>query len=263
MMDLESELLASALAPLKLGWWTYFPELGSTNDQALDWVKAGAPDWSMVVADSQTSGRGRNERRWVTRPGSGLAISLVLRLTEVETNAVTRFTALAALGLINLLEKMGVSAEIKWPNDILLGGKKVAGILVEGDWSGDNLNALVVGMGVNVSVGAVPDAKTLRYPATSIEEVLRVPVKRWEILAGVLESMQSLRKTLMGETFIDLWNDHLAFRGQLVALKQHNQPVQQVRIIGIDQTGGLRIEKENGERTTINTGEIMVSERGG
>ncbi len=258
----ESDFLSRTLIPLKLGWWIYFPELGSTNDHALAWAKAGAPDWSLVVADSQTKGRGRNERRWVTQPGTGLAISLVLRLTEIERGAITRFTALAALGLISVLERMGLHAEVKWPNDILIDGKKTAGILVEGDWSGQHLDALVVGMGVNVTSGAVPEATTLRYPATSIENALGVPVNRWEILAEILKSMQSLRKTLMDETFIDLWNDHLAFRGQWMVLKQHNQPVRKVRIIGIDREGGLRIEQRDREKRTIVSGEIMVNVRG-
>jgi BirA family biotin operon repressor/biotin-[acetyl-CoA-carboxylase] ligase len=262
MNPTERHLLSETLKPLKLGWWEYFPELGSTNDQALAWIKAGAPDWSLVVADSQTSGRGRNERRWVTRPGTGLAISLLLRLKDDETRTITRFTALAALGLITVLEQMGLQAQIKWPNDILLDGKKAAGILVEGEWSGDHLDGLVVGMGVNVSAGAVPDAETLRYPATSIENALGMPVNRWEILAGILKSMQSLRKTLVEDVFIDLWNDSLAFRGQRVLIKQHDQQAQEVKIIGIDREGALCIERADKEIRTIVTGEIIINEQG-
>ena len=93
------EKLAAGLEGLGLGAWQYYPSVGSTNDLALDWAHAGAPDWALVIADAQTAGRGRGDRTWETKPG-GLAISLVLRPTTQEIEHLTRFTALAGLGLL-------------------------------------------------------------------------------------------------------------------------------------------------------------------
>ncbi|MFW5726149.1 MAG: biotin--[acetyl-CoA-carboxylase] ligase, partial [Bacteroidota bacterium] len=176
--------------------WRYHPVVGSTNDIAREWAKAGAPEWGLVIADRQTKGRGRSNRQWVTRGGAGLAFSLVMKPTQEERIVLPRFTALAALGLIRSLSKYNAAAEIKWPNDVLLNGKKLAGVLVEAEWQEEELQALVVGMGVNVGRKAVPPPDGLRYPATSVEEAIGIPVNRWELLASVIQEIHALRPVL-------------------------------------------------------------------
>jgi BirA family biotin operon repressor/biotin-[acetyl-CoA-carboxylase] ligase len=259
MLGDVNAFLAKYLEPLQLGGWLYFPELGSTNDRALQWAQEGATDLSLVVADFQTQGRGRNGRQWVTKPGTSLAVSVIFRPTYLEEMHITRFTALAALGLIETLQKFGCQSEIKWPNDVLLGGKKVAGVLVEGDWEGDRLNALVVGMGVNITADAVQNLADLRYPATSVESILGASVNRWEILQGVVQSMQSLRKIIFKDEFLNQWNAHLAFRGQRVSFKVNSQPARVVKIIGVTGDGRLEVENIHGEKSAMIAGEIVMN----
>ncbi len=256
-MEVEKEL-AHFLAPLQMDAWQYHPVVGSTNDIAREWAKAGAPDWGLVIADRQTKGRGRNNRQWVTRGGAGLAFTLVMKPTQQERMVLPRFTALAALGLIRALSKYDAAAEIKWPNDVLLNGKKLAGVLVEAEWHEDELEALVVGMGVNVGRKAVPPPDGLRYPATSVEEAIGIPVNRWELLASVIQEMQALRPSLATPDFIEAWNAKLAFRGEVVPIQFPNGDLKEMKILGVIEDGRLELCDEKGERIALSSGEIVV-----
>jgi len=254
----KPEALQAALKPLALADWQYHPVVGSTNDLARDWARNGAPDWSLVVADEQTAGRGRFERQWVTRPGVSLAMSLVIRPTAQEANHVTRFTALAALGLVQSLEKMGLQAEIKWPNDVLLQGNKVAGVLVEAEWHGDAMDALVVGMGVNIKPGAVPEAGEVRFPSTSVEAAVGRAVDRWALLADILRVMQAVRGYLTKEAFMEAWNAHLAYRGDWVHFRMPSGVVRRYQVLGVMPDGRLSLQGEDGQSTAFNSGEVVM-----
>jgi BirA family biotin operon repressor/biotin-[acetyl-CoA-carboxylase] ligase len=248
--------LAHYLDCLQLGGWQYHPVVGSTNDIALEWARADAPDWGLVVADQQLKGRGRNDRLWVTRPGVSLAFSLVLRPTPQERTVLPRFTSLAALGLIRALLGMNLKSLIKWPNDVLLYGKKVAGVLVETEWREDKLNALVVGMGVNVKPQAVPRQETLRYPAISVEEVLGEAIDRWELLASIIEGMIDLRPIITHPDFIHLWNTHLAFHGEVVPILLQDEVRRDMEVLGVMEDSRLELRDEREEKVSITVGEI-------
>ena len=109
-------------------------QTGSTNDDALLLATQGALDGWLVLAEEQTQGRGRSQRRWVTATGPALAFSLLLRPSALEQAYIGRFTALGALSVQQVLSELGLSAQIKWPNDVLVNGKKVCGVLAETLW---------------------------------------------------------------------------------------------------------------------------------
>ena len=157
--------LRKALSSVPIGELRYFDSIGSTNDEALTWASQGATDLSMVIADEQTAGRGRSRRKWFTPPGSALAFSLILRPSKVELVFPTRITGLGALALTDALLPIGLAPKIKWPNDILIKGRKVAGILVESVWSGDVLLASILGMGVNVLKASTPPKDGIGFPS--------------------------------------------------------------------------------------------------
>lgn len=255
----DTEILADLLAPLNLGSWQYHPVAGSTNDLAMAWAQKGAPDWSLVIADEQTAGRGRYDRGWVTKPGSALAISLVLRPSTSETAYLPRFTALAALGLIRALAGLGLEGQIKWPNDILLAEKKVGGVLVEVDWQGELLRSLVVGMGVNVNDEALPDPEDLRYPAISAAQARGERVDRWALLADTLKAMIELRTVIQKSVFLEAWNHRLAFRDQWVQLTFPGTKTANVKILNITNKGQLEVETADGNALTVVAGEIGMS----
>lgn len=254
----KPEALQAALNSLSLSDWQYHPVVGSTNELALDWARDGAPDWSLVVADAQTTGRGRLDRRWVSRPGVSLAMSLVLRPSAQESAYVTRFTALGALGLVNALAQMGLPAEIKWPNDVLLQKKKVAGVLVEAEWQGDVLDALVVGLGVNIQPGAVPASDDVRFPSTSVEDAACGAVDRWALLADILQAMMAARSDLTSDAFLEAWNAHLAFRGDWVQFRLPAGFIQRLRVLGILPDGRLSMQGEDGQQKAFASGEVEM-----
>lgn len=256
----ETEDLTPYLTAVGLGAWRYLPVVGSTNDVALDWADQGAPDWALVVADAQTAGRGRGKRRWVTEPGCALAMSLILRPSPIEAGFAPRFTALAALGLIEALAEWGLHAELKWPNDVLLAGKKVAGVLVEADWQAAQVQSVVIGMGVNVSLGSVPPIETLRYPATAVEVVLGSPVNRWSLLASALGAMQRYRKLLTTSEFYKAWNANLAHRGAWVCYRAGEREAQRMKVLGVQVDGQLSLKQVDGRVITSASGEILMAE---
>ncbi len=248
------------LHPLNLGAWRYFPSVSSTNDVALDWARQDAPDWALVVADAQTAGRGRNRRCWMTLPGSSLAMSLVLRPSPKEVSCFSRFTALGALGLMRALSGLGLHAELKWPNDILLARKKVAGVLVEADWQADRVVSVVMGIGVNITPESAPPPEGLRYPATAVETVLGAQVDRWALLAEALKAMRTYRTIIADEAFMQAWNDELAFKLAWVRFKMTGEAWQTVRVLEVRPDGQLALEHEDGRQTTAATGEILMSD---
>ncbi len=243
---------------LALGGWRYIPVVGSTNDLALDWAAQGAPDWSLLLADEQRAGRGRGTRRWEMSPGKGLAMSLILRLTPAEKAHITRFTALAALGLVQALWGYGLKGEVKWPNDVLLGGKKVAGVLVETAWMGESVEACVIGMGVNVAQESIPESADLRMSATSVEAAAEQAVDRWALLAEILQAMMALRPLITTDAFMEDWNQHLALRNAWIDFHFSSGVVKSVKILGINGDGKLNLEHKDGSVEAVNSGEIVV-----
>ncbi len=187
----------------------------------------GAPDFALVTADTQSSGRGRMGRKWVSTAGACLAFSLVLRPTPPETNCITLFSPLGSLAIQRVLQNnYRLPCEVKWPNDVLIYRKKVAGILVEIDWNGAIPEGIIQGIGVNISQAAVPPASDLLFPATSLEDELGYRPDRWEFLRQVLAQIKALRPLLPTGALIKEWEKHLAFAGERVRVESTVQPPQ-------------------------------------
>ncbi len=178
--------LKKSLSRLPLGDVRYFDTIGSTNDEALAWAANDTPDLSLVIADEQTAGRGRLDRKWFTPRGTALAFSIILRPTAEERPHLTRIVGLAALAVADSLRKRGLDARIKWPNDILIQNRKVCGILIESVWSGEDVDCVVIGIGINVLEGSVPPEEMLLFPATSLEAELGHVPDRVELLRDIL-----------------------------------------------------------------------------
>ena len=256
---METETLQPYLAGLPLGAWRYYDTTGSTNDVALAWAQSGAPDMTLVIADHQSAGRGRFQRRWVTQPGSALAFSLILRPTSNEIQHLSRFAALGALAVWQALAgEWGLTAQIKWPNDILLNGQKAAGILVENTWLGDLLQGLVIGLGLNISRQSVPPPEQLMFPATCLENVLGHPVDRWSVLRSILLNLASWRARLGSPEFFNAWQDHLAFKGQWVRISGASGPDRAGRVAGLSPSGSLRLVDLQGNEFRVDAGDVSL-----
>ena len=254
---MDQNELSAALAGLPLGGLRFFSTIGSTNDEALQWSAEGASDLSLVVADEQTAGRGRAGRRWHTPPGAALAFSLILRPWPDEKSYPARLTGLAALALVDCCRRMGLEAQIKWPNDVLLRGRKTAGILVESTWGGNTLDAAVLGVGVNVVAAAVPPAELLSFPATCLEAALGRPVRRAELLRDILAALLAWRSRIGSDEFLGAWEASLAYRGGQVFVGQDEAEPLAGTLLGLERDGSLRLAA-NDKPVVVHFGQIHL-----
>lgn len=252
----EPELKA-ALRDIPLSGLRVFERIGSTNDAAVRWASEGAGDLSLVVADEQTAGRGRSGRRWFTAAGTALAFSLVLRHTQNEAAHAARLAGLGALAVSDACTRLGLRPAIKWPNDVLLDGRKAGGILVETAWMGQTLEASVLGVGINVLIGSVPSANQLDFPATSIESELGYTISRNDLLRDVLTSFVQWRAQLPADESIAAWEERLAFRGERVQVVRPHQAALTGILVGLEADGSARLSVGD-NMIALRTGEIQL-----
>ncbi len=253
---MDEKTIRNALQPLELPAVRYLPVTASTNTEALQWAAQGAPDLAVVIADEQTAGRGRDGRRWHTPPGAALAVSVVLRAGPDDVYGPPRLAGLGAISIaLALRDVYGLPAQIKWPNDVLLSGRKVAGVLVETVWQGDAWQYAVVGMGVNVRPAAVP--ADVRFPATDIERVLGKGVVRSELLYEILKSLVAWRSRLGSPAFMQTWEGLLAYRGETVTLMLAQAPNVTGTLVGLADDGVLRLRLPDGGLQMFSVGEII------
>lgn len=255
---MDEAKLRARLAGLPIPDVRWFDALGSTNLEALRWASAGAPDGALVAADQQSAGRGRLGRKWVTNPGSALAFSLIVRPSTVEKEQAGLFSPLAGLGVAFALDRLGLHSEIKWPNDVLLGRRKTCGILAESAWVGEHLEALVLGIGVNVAPSSVPPAGELLFPATCVDAEAGRPVDRFELLAAILEEIFAWRPRLGSQDFLQTWQARLAFRGETVSVQRPGQDPLSGELLGVDAQGGLRLRDGNGIEISVLAGDVHL-----
>jgi BirA family biotin operon repressor/biotin-[acetyl-CoA-carboxylase] ligase len=256
---MDQASLQSLLADLPLGSLRYFPTVGSTNDLARRWAEAGAPHLSLVVADEQTAGRGRLDRRWITPRGSALAFSLIVK--DPAQADVQRFTALGALAVCDALNAAlspVLPAQIKWPNDVIATRKKLAGVLAEAQWRGEKLTAVILGIGINVAPASVPPDEQLHYPATCVEAVVESPVERWGLLHAVLEQLLHWLERMDSPEFVLGWGARLAFRGEWVQVSFEDKPPLEAQLLGLTAEGCLRLRDRQGETHELRGGELNL-----
>lgn len=231
---------------------------GSTNLDAMNWASSGADDFSLVVADQQSQGRGRLGRKWITIPGAALAFSIIIRPTEAETTHLGLFSPLGAVAVADALSVLGLQPVIKWPNDVLLNRKKTCGILAEAVWSGQHLDALVLGIGVNVALPSVPPPDQVLFPATCVESELGNSLDRFALLFSILQSVLDWRKHLGTRTFLDAWQSRLAFIGEKVFVSSGGNMAVEGLLLGVDSDGSLRLDVGAGEITAIQVGDVQL-----
>jgi BirA family biotin operon repressor/biotin-[acetyl-CoA-carboxylase] ligase len=176
---------------------------GSTNDVAARLAESGVCEGHMVVAEMQTAGRGRHGRKWFSPPGAGLYASLIMRPASAmsgEENPASLLTLAAGVAIADAVRAVtGLPAQIKWPNDIVVGNRKLAGILAEGAVQGGNLQFIVLGFGLNLRTAAYPPELSAR--ATSIEAETGRPADAALMLAEIVASLGDRYADLLAGKF--------------------------------------------------------------
>jgi BirA family biotin operon repressor/biotin-[acetyl-CoA-carboxylase] ligase len=237
----------------------YFETIGSTNDAAMQWAAGGGPDGALVVANQQTSGRGRNQRKWITRPEHSLAFSVAFKPLHKNTSKIAFYSPMCALAVSGVLEQLGLHPQIKWPNDVLLSRNKISGILVESSWQGETLEAVICGIGINIASDSLNPSDRVLFPASSIEQELGRAVDRWELLREVVQGLFFWREKIGTDEFLQAWESRLAFRGEWVRIEQNGQDALIAKLDGIDpDSGSLRVIDASGRTEFIEAGEIHL-----
>jgi len=234
-----------------------YEEIDSTNTRAVALARAGAPEGTLVLAEEQTAGRGRMGRRWHAPKGSSLLMSLILRppLLPRQAQRATMIVSLAAVQVI--AQVSGLKAEVKWPNDVVLGGKKVGGILTELGLRGEQLDYTVVGLGLNVNLdtSALPD---LMAPATSLSAEAGRPISRLELLLALLEGIEArCERLLSGWSPHEEWREHLATLGQFVQVSTADEVIEGVAE-DVDADGALQVRTQDGTLRSVLVGDVTL-----
>ncbi len=238
----------------------FFDTVTSTNDVLIEMMKEGEPEGAVVVAEEQTAGRGRFDRKWVSPRGGGLYFSLLLKMPPTR-EMVTLMPMVAAVAVVQVLRRdYRLSANIKWPNDILLSGRKLAGILCESKYRAAEW-FIIVGIGVNLKM--VGDA----YPAdvksrmTTLHSVYEQPVDKVGLLEAILKELAKLSRLALRrpQKIISLWNRYCMHIDRRVLLKQ-GQIVQSGCFRGINESGAAIVELPTSEVVSFTSGEFSLEE---
>jgi BirA family biotin operon repressor/biotin-[acetyl-CoA-carboxylase] ligase len=234
----------------------HFETLGSTNDAAKDLAARGAPEGTLVVAEAQSGGRGRLGREWDSPPGLGLYVSLVLRplLPPQELPQITLTTAVAVARAVRRVA--GVAPGIKWPNDLLLHGQKLGGILTEMETESDRIRHVVVGLGLNVNNPGFPPE--LAATATSLTLAVGGSFSRVQLLQAWLEEFEALYDRFLNQGFPEIleeWKGLTVTLGRPVTVRQGPREISG-QALDVAADGALLLSTAGGEIVRVTSGEI-------
>ena len=244
----------------------FYEEADSTNDIARTLASNGAGEGSAVVADSQKKGKGRLGRRWESPAGVNIYTSIVLRpsIMPVFAPQLTLVSAVAVAETISrfLNNGSGYKPEptVKWPNDILINGKKAAGILTEMSSEMDRVNFVVIGIGVNVNMSKKMLPEELRPIVTSLREETGKEISRTDFIRTLYLSIEKWYKLYLKNGFEPIreaWNSYFKMAGKVVKVQQMDRVIEGVAI-GLDNDGMLLLREKNGNIARIISGDVSI-----
>lgn len=256
------DLLRAALGerPFK-----FLPQTGSTQDIAREWAlddRDPAPPGAVVIAEEQTAGRGRQGRTWLAPPGSSIMLSAVLH-PDLPPEHLLRCTMAAGLAVLEAVKPLlGDAVTLKWPNDIVIGRKKLCGVLSEASWIGAELGAVIVGIGLNVRTRF--EGTEFPTPATSIDAELGYSVNRYDVLRALLARLDHWAARISDPVLFETWRTNLGTLGKPVTVHSGPPDSPSATFSGIaesvDETGALLVRLESGERQRILAADVSLAE---
>jgi BirA family biotin operon repressor/biotin-[acetyl-CoA-carboxylase] ligase len=235
-----------------------YDELPSTNDEALRLANEGAAHGEVVIAERQTAGRGRRGRAWLGTPKKSLAVSIILR-PQLPPHRAPELTLVAAVAVCEAARELGVrDAAIKWPNDVEVGDKKLAGLLLELRAESDRVQHVVLGVGVNINQDPDDFPEELRDTATSMHIENAAPISRGLFCArllGRLEDWLGLHEALGLQPVLDRWRELSSTLGQFVKVELGDATLEG-DALDLDETGALLLKTDNGAVHRVVAGDV-------
>ena len=261
MTSLNAESLRKQLAGKMIGHCLhYYDEIGSTNDEAFRLGEKGAPEGMVLIAESQSSGKGRMQRIWYSPPGANIYTSVILRppVGTLQSTQIPIAAGVAAAETVN--DFCPGRAWIKWPNDVLIGGKKVCGILAQIKMSGQAVDFVVVGIGINVNLAREQFPHDIQEIATSLAIEAGREISRPELIIRLYENMAKWYRELTRNGFTavrERWLSLSEMIGKTISVKFHNEAVSG-KAVGLDEDGSLILLTANNQNMTVSAGDATI-----
>ncbi|MEK5390960.1 biotin--[acetyl-CoA-carboxylase] ligase [Margalitia sp. FSL K6-0131] len=238
----------------------YLESTDSTQKVAHQLAQEGCPDGTLVIAEEQTNGRGRLARNWHSPKYTGIWMSLVLR-PKLPPAKAPQFTLIAAVAVARAIEDIcEISPDIKWPNDLLLNGKKITGILTELQADSDKINAIIMGIGMNVNQKEQDFPKELHNIATSLAIETGKEISRSELVKRILENLEKYYLLYLEKGFAPLkllWESYAVSLGKDIIARTISGNISG-KALGITEEGVLKIEDQNGQIHKIYSADIEM-----
>ena len=232
----------------------YYPVTTSTNDIARQQALAKCPEGTAVIAERQTSGRGRLKRKWVT-PQGNVAVSIVLYPARKDLPFLTMLAALAVQ--YNIEKTTGLKCQLKWPNDVLIEGKKVCGILLESQAARDSVEYAIIGIGINVNM-KLSEYQEISAIATSLADETGKDVSRIVLLRNLFLEMEKLYLRLQGgESILAEWRDNLITLGKQVHVRAGNEVFEGIAEF-VAEDGSLMLRCADGRLIKFTAGDVTL-----
>ena len=252
--DLDVELLKRALSDCVIGRQIFhYGSLGSTMDETRKLAEQGAPEGTVVIAEEQTAGRGRFNRAWISPYGQNLSFSVLLRPAPAQLPSMNMAATIAVARAVASVTMLKTT--VKWPNDVRIDGRKIAGILIETAIEAGEVRHAIVGIGVNVNMD------TSRFPeiasiATSVFNEIGSKADRTEALRLILKNFDGLYRTVRdGGSLTQEWAAILETLGRTVQVRWHDQIVEG-KAEAVDEQGNLILRRPDGSTFTAVAGEV-------
>ena len=237
----------------------FFDEIDSTNNYAVSLANNGADEGEVVIADCQTAGRGRlRDRIWHSPPGRNLYTSIILR-PDIQPASAQGLTLVAGVAVAELLSGY-CSVALKWPNDILAGDRKISGILTEMRIKGQNLDFVVVGIGININMESTDFHEEIRNISTSLKEQTSNIISRLGLTVNLYRLLKKWYRIFIDEGFVpvrDQWMEYSNIIGKTIEVTGIGV-VQRGRCRGIDSEGALLLIDEENRTRRVLSGDVSV-----
>jgi len=236
-----------------------YEEVSSTNAVALDLVHQGAPEGTLVVADAQTRGRGRLGREWVSPSGANLYCSYILRVGNPEW--ISWISLIASMAVASAIRaETQLNARIKWPNDVLIEGQKVAGVLAETVSDVGKVQRVILGIGVNVNMPIASLPPALQSTATTLFEHMHEALDRNELLTRLTEKLDAQYQKFLNGEISDMIHEYLGLSDTIGQRVLAHLPVGRPLegwAEGIESDGSLRLRRSQGDLSVIRSADIV------
>jgi BirA family biotin operon repressor/biotin-[acetyl-CoA-carboxylase] ligase len=236
----------------------YFNTLDSTNSKAYQLALNGAEEGEMVIAESQEKGRGRLGRHWFSPPFLNLYVSIILR-PKISPHHASLITLMAAVATADAIQKFsGLLPLIKWPNDILLHDRKIAGLLNEIHSEMDRIHFVILGIGVNLNMSEKMFSKEIQPVATSLKMEMGQTISRKDFLQSLLQELENWYTVFIKEgnaIILKAWRDRAHIKGRRVKVTSFGETLVGMAV-DVDSDGALILETEEGKRKRVVAGDI-------